>query len=116
LTLPTSNGRIYWSCSTYLKYGKESCSSKQISERILISEITEVLEQPDFDEILFERLIEKVIASETSQLTFVFRDGHSIERTWQNRSRAESWTEEMKQRARERNIERGSAQCVQQNQ
>lgn len=104
----TSNGRIYWSCGTYLKYGKESCNSKQISERVLLSEINEVLEQPDFDEVLFERLIEKVISSETSELTFVFRDGHSIERTCKNRSRAESWTEEMKQRARERNIERGS--------
>jgi len=33
---------------------------------------------------------------------FIFSDGHPEERVWQDRSRAESWTEEMRQAARER--------------
>lgn len=112
----TSNGRIYWSCGTYLKYGKDSCDSKQISERILISEINEVMEQPEFDEELFDRLIEKIVASEINKMTFVFRDGHSVEKIWENRSRSESWTEEMKRKARDKNVGRRTSQCVQQNQ
>lgn len=99
----TSNGRIYWSCGTFLKYGKENCSSKQIPERILQSETNKVLEQTDFDEMLFDQLIEKLIVSENNKLIFTFRDGHSVEKTWENRPRSESWTEEMKQKARDRN-------------
>ncbi|MHB1407416.1 MAG: recombinase zinc beta ribbon domain-containing protein [Desulfitobacteriaceae bacterium] len=111
----TSNGRIYWSCGTYLKYGKESCNSKQIPERILQSIISEVLERTDFDETIFDGLIEKIIVSENNKLIFTFRDGNSVEKTWENKSRSESWTEEMKQNARDRNVERRSSQCVQQN-
>lgn len=35
---------------------------------------------------------------------YVFRDGHTEEVAWQNPSRRESWSEEMKQTARERQL------------
>lgn len=112
----TSGGRIYWSCGTYLKYGKECCSSRQIPEHILQAVASEVFNQTNFDEAIFEQLIEKVIVSDNNKLIFLFRDGHSVEKTWENKSKSESWTEEMKQKARERLNERRSLQCVQQNQ
>ena len=37
-----------------------------------------------------------------NHILFVFKDGHEIERIWQDRSRAESWTDEMKETARAR--------------
>lgn len=37
-------------------------------------------------------------------LMYVFRDGHTEEVAWQNPSRRESWSDEMKQTARERQL------------
>ncbi|NBI87929.1 recombinase family protein, partial [Lachnospiraceae bacterium] len=34
-------------------------------------------------------------------LVYAFRDGHTEEVAWQHKSRRESWTPEMKQKARE---------------
>lgn len=36
---------------------------------------------------------------------FVFKDGRREERTWKDRSRADSWTPEMKEKARQRTLE-----------
>ncbi len=38
-----THGRIYWNCSTYLKYGKEFCSAKQIPETILLDLASDVM-------------------------------------------------------------------------
>ena len=37
--------------------------------------------------------------------TYVFKDGRREERTWKDRSRADSWTPEMKEKARQRTLE-----------
>lgn len=37
-------------------------------------------------------------------MVYVFRDGHTEEVFWQNISRKESWTKEMKQKAREKQL------------
>ena len=39
---------------------------------------------------------------EANKLVFVFRDGILAQRVWQDRSRVDSWTDEMKQAARDR--------------
>ena len=36
-----------------------------------------------------------------NQVSFVFMDGSVVEKIWQDRSRAESWTDEMRPRASE---------------
>ena len=45
-------------------------------------------------------------ASHVIVTSYVFRDGHTEEVTWQNPSRRESWSDEMKQTARERQRQR----------
>ena len=39
-----------------------------------------------------------------STLRFILHDGQFIDRDWENPSRRESWTDEMKQAARERQL------------
>jgi hypothetical protein len=97
-------GRITWGCSTYLKYGKDKCPSKQIPEDILISLSTEVLELKKFDEDNFGEKIKEIQVPEPNVLIFVFRDGNTVKTEWNYKSRSESWSEEARQKARERSL------------
>lgn len=90
-----------WICPSFNRYGKETCPAQQIPERILLAKTSEVLGREDWDrDVLLEHVAE-VRALERGCLVYVFRDGHTQNVTWQNPSRRESWTEEMKQKARE---------------
>jgi site-specific DNA recombinase len=111
-----TRGRVFWNCSTYLEYGRDSCHSKQIPEVILFSLAAEVLELKEFDEAIFKQQIHEIQAPEHNLLIFVFHDGRTIQKQWQHKSRSESWSEEARRQARERQLkclERRKAPCVQ---
>ena len=97
-----NNGKVTWQCSTFLQMGRTACSARQIPEDILQSVAAEVLELKTFSPSVFTDNIVQIQAPDDNRLLFIFRDGHTVERVWQNRSRRESWTPEMKQAARER--------------
>lgn len=84
----TPTGAV-WICSTYNSQGKAACPSKQIPENKLM-DITSDLDISD---------ITQITAENNNQLTFVFKDGTTETRRWKGRSRAESWTDEMKANA-----------------
>ena len=94
-------GKFNWQCSTFLQEGKISCPAKQIPEDTLMAAAAEVLGLAEFDEVLFKSKITKILVPDDNRLAFVFSDGRIVHREWQDRSRRESWTEEMRQRARE---------------
>ena len=91
-------GKITWGCSTYFKYGKDNCPSKQVPEDILISLSTEALEIRKFDEVIFEDKIREIKVTEPNVLIFVFRDGNIVKKEWNYKSRRESWSEETRQK------------------
>lgn len=99
-------GRVSWNCSTYLKYGKDSCPSKQIPQDILISLTSEILEIKEFDESIFKKKIKEIQVPEHNVLAFILSDGTSIKKEWGYKSRSEGWSEEARQKARERSIKR----------
>lgn len=105
----TSSSKKYlpkptWFCTTAMNYGKTACPSRKIPEDILIQKTMEVLEINSLDrETLLNRIAE-IQVPEHHRLVYIFPDGHIQEATWQNHSRSESWTEEMKQQARERRL------------
>ena len=104
-TTPTG---IVWCCATYNTRGKRYCpKSKQIPENTLISVCCEVLGLQEFDANIFENQINKILVPAPNELIFVFHDGHEISAHWQDRSRSESWTEEMRAKVAERNRKRG---------
>lgn len=87
-----------------MNYGKNACPSRKIPEDILIQKTMEVLEIENLDRgTLLDRITE-IQVPEHNHLVYVFHDGHTQEVTWRNHSRRESWTEEMKQQARERRL------------
>ena len=98
-----------WICPTYNTLGKEACPSKRIPEETLIKTATEALGSPQFDADAFSDKITAVRAEKDNVLVFLFKDGSEIVKRWKDRSRAESWTTEMKEAARQKELERRAA-------
>ena len=99
-----ARGRHFWHCSTFLEFGKVRCQAKQIPEHILKLKVIEVLQLSIFQEDRFKIEIKQILVPEQGTIIFCLKNGKEIKTTWQNRSRSESWTAEMKQNARERNL------------
>lgn len=102
----TTHGRISWTCSTYLKYGKSSCSAKQIPEGILTEASASALGLTDFDEKIFSQQIKEIQVPADNQLTYIFYDGRTIIRDWTHRSRSLNWDEKARQKARDNQLEK----------
>ena len=104
--LGTKYNKAVWICATFNSVGKDSCPSKQIPEYILMAKAAKALGLESFDETVFADRVDFVQMLPDTRLRFVFLDGHSVEAAWSNPSRRQSWTEEMKQAAREKALER----------
>ena len=94
--------RVFWNCSTYLTKGSKFCRCSQIPEPLLYSITAEVLGLKEFDPDIFESKITVIEAHDDNTLVFCFTDGTQTVKRWQHRSRAESWTPEMREKARQR--------------
>ena len=98
----TINGAIKWCCDTYNKKGKQFCpDSKMIPETTLINAVCAVLGTESFDEKEFRSDVDYINACTGNTLLFHFTNGKIQTHIWQDRSRAESWTAEMRVAARE---------------
>lgn len=91
----TCRGIKFWECSTTVRKGKVFCGGCRIHEDML-SEITDATAA--MDEIDY-------ISAGSNILTYHLKDGRCIKREWQTRSRADSWSKEMKEKARQTAIE-----------
>jgi DNA invertase Pin-like site-specific DNA recombinase len=100
-----SHGKIKWACTTFAQKGKAICPrSKEIPEPELERLSADVLALDDFDESAFLKRVDHIVACVDNRLVFHLADGTTAERIWKLRSRAESWTPQMKQKARERSM------------
>ena len=90
-----------WICSTFNVYGKAACPSKQIPEGTLEKAAAEVLGLDAFDAKALHDRITAIRAEGNNTLVFLFQDGTQTVKRWADRSRAESWTPEMRDAARE---------------
>lgn len=102
----TKYAKPVWTCQLFDTIGKSACSSQQIPEDILITKTAEVLGITDFDREMLTAQVKEIQVPGHNRLIYVFHDGSTKEVSWQHRSRKESWTEEMKQKAREKTLER----------
>ena len=97
-----NNGIIAWQCNTYMTYGKDKCSAKQIREAILEQACAQAMDIAEFDPAMFEDQIESITICDNRKLVFTFRDGMTREVYWQAPSRKDSWTPEMRAEASKR--------------
>lgn len=105
-----SPGKAYekmpvWVCGTYFHMGKDCCPSKRIRESILIEKTREALGLSADAVLTRELILSSITAIESAadnRLRFFHQDGSVTVLPWANPSRKNSWTPEMRQRARER--------------
>ena len=69
-------------------------------EEPLIELTKEVLGIRELNRRLIESKIQTIEVHDNNLLIFKLKDGSSIEKEWSYRSRSESWTDEMKEKAR----------------
>jgi DNA invertase Pin-like site-specific DNA recombinase len=81
----TRTGPI-WICKTYNTQGKDKCPSKAIPEPALEELVSDIA----LDDLTALR------AEPGNRLVFCHKDGSESVKQWEDRSRAESWTPEMK--------------------
>ena len=84
-----------WICTTYNTLGKAACPSKAIPESVLET-IT--------DEVGGIGKITAISAHNDNTLVLTLTSGEQIVKRWQDRSRRDSWTPEMKEAARQRKL------------
>jgi DNA invertase Pin-like site-specific DNA recombinase len=115
--------KIVWICDTFNTRGKAACPSQQIPENILTAKVNEAggfsglaeIRVPEHNRLLivyvnegerkFTQQFACVNEHERSSCT-VHADSREVNLTWQNPSRRESWTPEMKQAAREKSLQK----------
>lgn len=96
-----------WQCATYLDEGRGACPAKQIPEDALITLACRVLGTDVFDPEAFLQRIVKLRVVGPNTVRFVFHDGREVDVDWEDRSRRDSWTDEVKQYAREQMLRKG---------
>jgi len=82
--------RPVWICTTFNKMGKAACPSQQIPESILMEL------DPGF---------EKLVIPKANTIIVVMPDGSEVTTHWEHKSRRESWTDEMREAARQKHLE-----------
>ena len=87
--------KYVWKCGAFTLEGREACTAKQIPDSIL-HELADG----------FEKEIEKIIILPENNVKFIFTDKSEIIKHWVQPSRADSWTDEMKENARKQTMER----------
>ena len=91
---------VVWICATFNTVGKAACPSKQIPESTLLM-------------LTADRPFDEIIADKNNTIR-VCSGGNETVLTWEDRSRSESWTPEMKATAAEKARKRSAKQCQEQ--
>ena len=101
----TKYAKVTWACATYTYRGKHECGAKRIPEDILKEKCAEALGLAAYDAGAFKSRVTSISVPDDGVLMFTLKDGTSRTVTWEHRSRRDSWTDEMKDRAREKTKE-----------
>lgn len=101
----TCRKKHFWNCTTFQEKGKVECTAKKIPEDVLVALTREVLGTERLDLNVVRSRITEIRAEKNNVVVFCMDDGSEIVKRWKDRSRAESWTPEMKEQARQRALQ-----------
>ena len=101
----TYRKKHYWNCTTFQTKGKSECAAKRIPEETLEVLTCEVLGEGSIDSDMVRSKITAIRAEKNNVVVYCMDDGSEIVKRWKDRSRAESWTPEMKKKARQRALQ-----------
>lgn len=91
---------IYWICSTFRDKGKSYCDNQQVPDDKIKEAAIHLLNMNKFSMSTFKHLVQQVVALPNNMLRFELKDGSIKEYEWAHKPRSEGWTEEMKEQAR----------------
>lgn len=104
-----------WICDTFNMKGKDACASQQIPEAILLEKTREALRdslpekalaEVDWDELSnLREYVTRIMIPRRNRLVYVLTGGREVPVVWENPSRRESWTPEMREQARQKRLE-----------
>lgn len=104
-----SSGKKYkkpvWVCGTMNVWGQEYCPSQQIPEKILEEKTARVLSVEKLNREVLKN-IKEIRVPGRGRLIYIWKNGKEVEVSWQNPSRRDSWTEEMRETARQHTLAR----------
>ena len=106
-----AHGGFVWTCGRFNTFGKSACASKHIPEGALMSVTATALGEAAFDERVFRDRTERVLVCNENTLIYRFKDGTETTVKWKYKSRSQSWTDEMKEAARQKTLERNKQKC-----
>lgn len=99
----------FWICRTFMREGADICHNKRILESILILKTKEVLgmrKEEELTRAILDETVDHIEALSDNHLRFFLKSGKVETVEWQNPSRSESWTKEMREKARQRGLSR----------
>ncbi len=102
----TTRRKTVWCCATFNTRGKAYCASKIIPENTIKDCISDVLGGKYFSEDFFTDTVDSIVAESGNTIRLIFKDGTEKKISWQDRSRSESWTVEMREAVRQKQLER----------
>ena len=94
-----------WRCNSYVKWGTKGCN-KQVPDEELQALTKEILGISELSGALINEKIEMISVEDNRVLTFYLTNGTRRSAQWKQKSRSESWTNEMKEEARRKEKER----------
>lgn len=97
---------VFWRCAANLRCKDYKCFMKGVPERILEELAAKALHLAKFDGDIFREKVKEIIIPEANKVRIVLKNGKEKEYSWQDRSRSESWTAEMRAEVSRKNKER----------
>lgn len=88
-----------WKCSHANKRGPDGCGGKQVPQDKMIEAANHILKRKEFDEKYFQSLVESIEVLPEQKLVFNMKDKSQALFIWKS-SRSDSWTPEMREKAR----------------
>lgn len=102
-----SKYRTFWACGTMSVLSKSACRQTLALREDTLYELTnQALGIKEFDEKAFKEKVDRIVVHESKDVDFVFMDGSVKTLHFEFKSRKDSWTPEMKEEARRRELER----------
>ncbi len=102
----TCRGSFAWNCTTYMRDGKEACWGKKIPDNVLTASVCDVLQMDRLDTEVVRKKIKQIIVPAPNKFIFHLSNGEITLREWKDPSRKDSWTDEMKEQARQKAFKR----------
>jgi DNA invertase Pin-like site-specific DNA recombinase len=98
-------GDIIWQCRVYDEKGKAYCASKSVPEYALKEAVKRALLLDEYREDKFLAEVENIKVCKDNALVVHLKNEQDFSYHWEYKSRSESWTPEMKEKARIRALE-----------